>query len=365
MGTQLESFQVRRDALTTARRIENAAPEPADGEIVLRLDRFAFTANNITYGVFGDAIGYWRFFPPTPADWESGWGVIPVWGFADVVASAHQAIPEGERIYGYWPPATHALMRPDRVSPSRFLDASPHRAELPGGYNWYTRVGAEPSYRRDGDDRRALLAPLHLTSFCIWDQLKAADWRGARRIVILSASSKTSIGLAFALARDPDAPEVVGLTSARSLDFVSGLGFYGSCLSYDALDDLDADIPTVVVDMSGAAPILGGLHRVLGENLIHCLNVGATHWRDGGDHPDVNQERSEFFFAPGHIARRIKEWGPEEFDRKSAGFLADSVAESARWLQVREVSGLAGLEQRYASVCAGEAPPEEGLIVAL
>jgi hypothetical protein len=50
----------------------------------VKIDRFAFTANNITYAVVGDQFGYWQFFPPT-GDEVKDWGILPVWGFADVV----------------------------------------------------------------------------------------------------------------------------------------------------------------------------------------------------------------------------------------------------------------------------------------
>ena len=43
----------------------------------LAIDRFALTANNVSYAVAGDTLGYWRFFPADP-----GWGLVPVWGFA-------------------------------------------------------------------------------------------------------------------------------------------------------------------------------------------------------------------------------------------------------------------------------------------
>jgi hypothetical protein len=51
---------------------------------VLRAARFGLTANNITYGLLDEGLGYWTFFPA-----QDGWGRIPVWGFAEVVASAH------------------------------------------------------------------------------------------------------------------------------------------------------------------------------------------------------------------------------------------------------------------------------------
>jgi len=43
------------------------------GQARLHIDHFALTANNITYAAFGEAMGYWQFFPAS-----SGWGCIPV-----------------------------------------------------------------------------------------------------------------------------------------------------------------------------------------------------------------------------------------------------------------------------------------------
>ena len=91
-------FLVRRDDLRQCRFDETDVPEPGPGEAVLELERFGLTSNNVTYAVMGDAMSYWKFFPA-----EEGWGRIPVWGFAHVEASAHDDLPEGARVYGYFP----------------------------------------------------------------------------------------------------------------------------------------------------------------------------------------------------------------------------------------------------------------------
>ena len=47
-------FRVRRDALDVVEIAPLPAPadvEPQDGEIVLAVDAFSFTANNVTYGL--------------------------------------------------------------------------------------------------------------------------------------------------------------------------------------------------------------------------------------------------------------------------------------------------------------------------
>ena len=84
------------------------------GQVLLRVDRFAFTANNVTYGAVGEMIGYWNFFPA-----KEGWGRIPVWGFGDVVRSRHDALTSAERIYGYFPMSTHLVVQADQVTVRR------------------------------------------------------------------------------------------------------------------------------------------------------------------------------------------------------------------------------------------------------
>ncbi|MEX0964239.1 MAG: DUF2855 family protein [Pseudohongiellaceae bacterium] len=72
------------------------------------------------------------------------------------------------------------------------------------------------------------------------------------------------------------------LTSKKHQDWVQGLGLYDKTADYASLEEIDASIPTLIVDMSGNSKLLTGLDLHLGENLIYCLNVGLTHWSEGG-----------------------------------------------------------------------------------
>lgn len=100
------SFLVRKGELATT-QLHTATDQPlADGQVRVRIDSFALTSNNITYAAFGDAMSYWQFFPST----EEGWGSIPVWGFASVVQSLHPGVAVGERLYGYWPMSSGAVL---------------------------------------------------------------------------------------------------------------------------------------------------------------------------------------------------------------------------------------------------------------
>lgn len=359
----MAQFQIRKDDFSALRLIDSTVPDNvAEGEIVVKITRFAFTANNITYAAAGDMVGYWQFFPPLGEDTE-GWGVIPVWGFAEILHSKVEGLPVGEKIFGYFPPADTLTMKPVKIGEANFFDGAEHRAALPPGYNNYRRVKAEPGYDAANDNERMLLWPLFITSFCLWDSLQVNNWYDAQQVIVISASSKTSIGMAYALHEDKSSPMVVGLTSARNLDLVSSLGLYDTSLSYDSITDIDASVPAVIVDMSGNSEVLGKLHKHLGDNMKFCINVGITHWEATGENPDIITERSEFFFAPAHIQMRIKDWGSEGFDEKTSEFVAETVAKSRSWLKLKKLPGLSGLESVYSDVCGGKIAPDEGIII--
>ncbi len=278
-------------------------PEPGPGQALLRVERFGLTANNITYAAFGEAMSYWRFFPA-----EDGWGRMPVWGFASVIAGAVEGLPEGTRVYGYLPPSSVLLVEPSRVGPYGFIDASAHRGPLPAAYNSYARTDADPVYEAGRENQQMLLRPLFFTSWLIDDFLREADMFGAETVVLSSASSKTASALAFLLARE-DGPEVLGLTSARSVPYARGLGVYDAVLSYDELGALPAG-RTVYVDMAGDAEVRAGVHEHFAEDLAHSAVVGATHHERIGAVPDgLPGPRPTFFFAPDRVAKRSGEWG--------------------------------------------------------
>ncbi len=365
----IREFQVLRNGLETSRVFETANPAAddaslADGAIRVTIERFSFTANNVTYAVTGHRLGYWQFFPASGDDADR-WGLVPVWGFAEVTESNCPDIPTGDRLFGYFPPATHLDMQPSHVAENRFVDGSEHRASLPAGYNTYYRVNAEPGYDPATDNERMLLWPLHITSFCLWDALKESGWHGAEQVLIVSASSKTGIGLAYALDDDDAAPPAVAITSERNLDFVNRLGLYDQSVTYESLAEVDATLPTVIVDMSGNGEVLGHLHSHLGDNMKRCVNVGLTHWDETDPGDGILKERSEFFFAPSHIQKRMRDWGRDGFAERTSGFMQETALKSRGWLKLEKIAGLEGLAAVYGDACEGRLAADQGLIVEL
>lgn len=366
----MSEFQTYKKDLTLVRSVDTdfaqALESLAEGQIVVSIERFAFTANNVTYGAAGDTIGYWKFFPARD-DQDDEWGCLPVWGFAKIEASKVDGLFVGERIYGYFPPADFLVMHPGKISVPRFVDTVAHRSELPAVYNNYVRLAAEPDYDSSTDDLRALLNPLHVTSFCLCDALEDEGYHSADQIVIVSASSKTAIGLAQGIADLPAAPAVVGLTSSANANFVRSLGCYNSVITYDQLEALDASLATVMVDMAGNRALLGQVHGALGDKLLSCISVGMTHWETLAEKDpisnQINRERSHFFFAPAHIQKRIADWGQTGFYQRTQSFMGSRMVQSENWMSVQTVKGFADFSEIYGDVVSGKISPNEGLII--
>ena len=57
-------FTVKIDKLQNGKFVEKTySEELSANQIIARIDKFAFTSNNITYGVVGQKMNYWKFFP--------------------------------------------------------------------------------------------------------------------------------------------------------------------------------------------------------------------------------------------------------------------------------------------------------------
>src|SRR5262249_9622915 len=128
-------FIVARDDLETCKTIATELPAddvPPQDALLVKVDRFAFTANNITYAVLGDEMKYWQLFPA-----PNGFGNVPVWGFGEVIASNHPNVAVGERLFGYFPMATHLVIEATDVSKRGLRDGAAHRQGVAPVYNAY------------------------------------------------------------------------------------------------------------------------------------------------------------------------------------------------------------------------------------
>jgi hypothetical protein len=339
-NTDMPELRVRRDDPATCKLFEDEDPRAglADGEARLLVERFALSANNVTYAVYGDRLGYWRFFP-APADW----GRVPAWGYARVVASRAPELAEGGRVVGLVPMGTRFTVAP-KSHRLGFTDASPHRAELSPVYNHYVSIGGE------GDDAELVMRPLFTTSVLL--DLVLTD---AETVVLTSASSKTAYGLAHLLRER--SVRTIGLTSAQRTAWVESLGLYDLVLAYDRIEELDPE-PAILVDFAGDRRIVRAVHEQAA--LERSLLVGFTHRDAVRDDAPIPGPKPEFFFAPDEIPKR----GAELARRYAEAWPAFApVVERA--MRIERIGDGHELERVWRALVAGRADPAAGYVVSL
>jgi hypothetical protein len=356
-------FVVRKDDLRKTEFRALADPSTVvlgDGEVLLEVDRFGFTANNVTYAVFGEMMRYWDFFPA-----NEGWGRVPVWGFATVARSKHPAIAVGERVYGYLPMSSYFVARAGHVTESGFVDVSEHRAERDAFYNHYLRTAGDPGYDPAREAEQMLLRPLFFTGFLIDDFLEENAFFGARALVISSASSKTSIGLAFqAYRHGRERCEVIGLTSTRNVEFVKRLGIHHRVVDYGEIETLNASVPTVFVDMAGDGDVTMRVHRHFGASLRHSCQVGGTHWERIDVAAALPGPQPELFWAPGRLAKRMADWGADGFRARTGEAWKRFVTSTDGWITQEIAGGREAIRRVYLDTLEGRADPAKGYILA-
>ncbi len=355
------TLQINRSSHGEPRVEEADLPELGAGQVRLRIERFALTANTVTYATVGDTIGYWDFFPTGVA----GWGNVPAMGWAEVVESRNPDIAAGGRYYGWYPMSRYVDMMAVATADG-LRDDGAHRAAHAPIYRAYTATERDAFYEAgaDAENRHALLRGLFLTGWLADDFFADNGWFGARRVLVLSASSKTAIGFAHC-ADARSGLEVIGVTSPRNHSFTHALGHYDVVVSYAEVARVPRDTPVVSIDMAGNGLVLADVHTHFGDQLKHSMAVGYSHHDAPARAAALSGPQPQFFFAPTQVKKRVQEWGPRGYQQRVATALHEFVAASRRWLQVQPVRGATNAAQTWRDVHAGQVPAHTGYVVSL
>jgi Protein of unknown function (DUF2855) len=362
MSTQ--TFLVKKSDLAQTQLLASDAAPLQAGQVRLKIDLFSFTANNITYASFGDAMKYWDFYPR-----EDEWGVIPVWGFASVTESLCEGVTVGQRFYGYYPPASEVVLTPSRTSPAGFSVSNEPRGKLAVVYNSYSNCAADPFYAHGSEAVQCLLRPLFITSWLIDDFLADNSFFGSEAVLLSSASSKTAYGTAFCLSQRPKAerPRIIGLTSPSNLAFTELLGCYDQVITYDQLETLNGSTPATLVDYAGNAALRLRIHTHFKELKYSC-SVGGTHVQELGGAKGLPGPKATLFFAPAQIAKRRDEWGSAVLNQRlvqSWQAFAQRVSQpNATWMDV-ESHTAPTVSSAYANLLKGQLSPRSGQVWSL
>ena len=205
-----------------------------------------------------------------------------------------------------------------------------------------------------------ILRPLFFTSFLIDDFLKDNAFFGAKRVILSSASSKTAYGTAFCLSQRKNV-EVIGLTSAKNLDFVRSLGCYHQVLTYDEISAVSPATPSVYVDFSGNVELRRAVHTQIADGLKYSASIGGTDWQHLGKVGELPGPRPTLFFAPAQIKKRSSEWGNAVLTGKLGAawqlFMVPVTRAEQPWLKIVRANGVDASLAAMAEVIAGQAKP--------
>ena len=363
-------FEVAKSDLKNTRIVPlNIEQALTENEILLKVDKFALTANNISYGIAGDALGYWQFFPTANASEQTQWGRLPVMGFADVISSNCEQIKVGERVWGFMPMATHVKIIAGRLSSTGFSDISPYRDGLSPLYSAFERVNTNPFYQHKNEDFDILLRGLFTTAWLVDDFMFDNHYFEAQQYLITSASSKTSIALAFAVQQRGERP-AIGITSESNREFVESLGCYQQVVSYEEITTLDASITSILVDMAGGKKTLSTIHNHFSDKLYYSCRIGAT------QHDDIDMNdalrfdnlpgaKPEFFFAPTQLKKRSVDWGTGKTMKKISMSLLSYIEFCRSIITIEHTNNANDINKIYQQILAGTADASVGQVISL
>jgi hypothetical protein len=339
------------------------------GEVAVTVERFGFSANNITYALLGKSGfgNYFDFF----ASGEADWGQVPAWGVARIVASKQADVVVGQRYYGFLPIARSAVLRPATVDAHGF---NVDRVAAPSIYNQYSLLSQDP-YRASGEEAMVVLRPLYLTGVLLADFIAAMTSDGAAdAIVISSAASKTSLALAFALAETPlRSCAVVGLTSKAHAEFAESVELYTRVIPYsDVAGSSWASDAVVFVDVAGDDQVRAAIAGHLGARLKMIIGVGLSHWdramhllRAAGQPQPAGGPRQAVFSAGAWLDKHVRERGPEPVERWLAGGWERFVTCTSRWTRPVHCDGLDAVAAVYRSMLQGHSDPRASYVGSL
>lgn len=335
-----------------------------DGQLMVRIDKVALTSNSVSY-VIGSQQGLMSWLDVFPA--PQGLGHIPCWGFGDVLYSRHPDIPEGERLYGFFPIASHAIFTPGKTHNLGFTDVAENRDGVAPFYNEYSYIRKESGYAPEFENNMALFRPLFGTSYLLESYCEDQGFFDtADRIIISSASAKTAMGFGYLLKKNHrDQVTVVGLTSARNKDFVVSLNCFDEVLTYDEIETLEPDARTVFFDIAGNREVMTRVHQRLGDAIVYSGQVGKTHWENKEKSPAaaLPGPKPVFWSGPDQVMLLRERHGETGLVQLLQASMVDFMMAAFNWIKVLPSEGPEAIDARVKSMLEGEINADEGVIL--
>ncbi|EFI28166.1 hypothetical protein CC1G_14193 [Coprinopsis cinerea okayama7 len=382
----------------------------ADNHIVIRVDRFGFSANNVTYQALGEHphFRYFDFHPAPTPELEKTHGLIPVWGFGTVVVSKHPKIPVGERVYGYFAPSKYLVVpvSPSDVNKYAFYVPRPRLPEDRRPYNQIQRCGSDPMYAPglEAENLTMLYRPLFWTSYWCEDWLHSTGcYQPSAQfnlsILISSASSKTAFCLAYLIRKRIKSGElknvkIIGLTSKRNVTFTQKLGLYDEVYEYNTFRQGKAfqgekERQWIYVDVAGndklndqvrehfSSPSVG---RIIKNVALGVTNLQPTtsanddmKWAHNAFDPTapalaaphIRWPNVEHFFMPEWLNVRKHQLSIQEIFQRQIQAWSELMRDCTHWVELQPVYGANEVRDAYIRLAKEGLGPDKGLIWSL
>ena len=85
------------------------------------------------------------------------------------------------------------------------------------------------------------------------------------------------------------------------------------------------------------------VHSHFGDELVHSMAVGVTHWEEfGAGEGELPGPAPAFFFAPDRVVKRSEDWGRAGLEKRVADAWHPFCEWTGGWLEVDPRPGLRG-----------------------
>lgn len=237
-----------------------------------------------------------------------------------------------------------------------------------------------------------LYRPLFWTSFWCEDWLNESKYRGAKRVLISSASAKTAFSLAYCIKRRGlEDIHVVGLTSKRNLEFTKGLGLYDEVGTYDDFEKYPSlqlegrDEKWIYMDVTGSEEINKRVlsHFAPSKKLVLGVMLGMTtvtptSSTSGSSELPTSSTASELtktesepvdklilFFMPEWLALRRTQLSVEQMTTMQLQTWKQLMKDGKDWVRTERVYGGEKVKEAYAKMVKGGLGADAGMIWSL
>lgn len=255
-------------------------------------------------------------------------------------------------------------------------------------YNQIKRCSTDVEYSSDPviEDLTMLYRPLFWTAYWCEDWLHSTAYRGATRVIISSASSKTAFCLAYLIRkRNNGTVKVIGMTSSGNAAFTKGLALYDDVLEYQNFSEAfcmnENSSKYIYIDVSGNVTLNQRIfaHFACHGKLVAGVALGLTtltptsgilnSWSTNKFSAPSNVVGAvtslEQFFMPEWLTIRVKQLSVLEITRMQKSAWTDLMKDCRGWIKVVRVVGPEAVVAAYLQVAGGAVGPENGYIWSL